>query len=72
MSQNLEAINTLDTGLDGIPVCTSDLSLTRLDEDGLPILLYKGYSIYDLVKGSFEESVYLLLEGELQNPRQLE
>ena len=72
MSQNLEAINTLDTGLDGIPVCTSDLSLTRLDEDGLPILLYKGYSIYDLVKVSFEESVYLLLEGELPNPRQLQ
>lgn len=72
MSQNLETINTLDTGLDGIPVCTSDLSLTRLDEDGLPILLYKGYSIYDLIKGSFEESIYLLLKGELPNQRQLQ
>ena len=72
MSQNLEAINTLDTGLDGIPVCTSDLSLTRLDEDGLPILLYRGYSIYDLIKGSFEESAYLLLEGELPNQKQLQ
>ena len=72
MSQKLEVINTLDTGLDGIPVCTSDLSLTRLDEDGLPVLLYKGYSIYDLIKGSFEESVYLLLEGELPNQKQLQ
>ena len=72
MSQNIESINTLDTGLDGIPVCTSDLSLTRLDTEGLPILLYRGYSIFDLIKGSFEESVYLLLKGELPNRKQLQ
>ena len=72
MSQKLEIINTLDTGLDGIPVCTSDLSLTRLDEDGMPILLYKGYSIYDLIKGCFEESATLLLYGELPNQKQLQ
>ncbi|GJL77848.1 MAG: citrate synthase 2 [Nitrospinaceae bacterium] len=72
MSQKLEVLNTLDTGLDGIPVCTSDLSLTRLDDDGLPVLLYRGYSIYDLIKGSFEESIYLLLEGQLPNQKQLQ
>jgi len=39
--------------------------------DGKPVLLYRGYSIYDLIKGLFEESVYLLLEGELPNKAQL-
>ncbi|MFQ5481461.1 MAG: citrate/2-methylcitrate synthase [Nitrospinaceae bacterium] len=64
-------MNTVDTGLDGIPVCTSDISLTRLDGKGQPILLYRGYSIYDLIEGSFEESVHLLLENELPNKKQL-
>ena len=54
-----------------MPVCTSDISFTTVGEDGKPVLLYRGYSIYDLVKGLFEESVYLLLEGELPNPAQL-
>ncbi len=39
--------------------------------DGKPVLLYRGYSIYDLVKGLFEESVYLLLEDELPNTAEL-
>ncbi|MFQ5715771.1 MAG: citrate/2-methylcitrate synthase [Nitrospinales bacterium] len=65
-------LKTVDTGLDGVPVCTSDISLTTMDPEGNPILLYRGYSIYDLVKGLFEESVYLLLYGELPNRNQLE
>ena len=64
-------VNTVDTGLDGVPVCTSDISLPALGADGNPLLLYRGYSIYDLVKGLFEESVYLLLEKELPNKVQL-
>ncbi|KMP11549.1 hypothetical protein UR09_01285 [Candidatus Nitromaritima sp. SCGC AAA799-A02] len=65
-------LTTIDNGLDGVPVCTSDISLTTLDPDGNPILMYKGYSIYDLVKGLFEESVYLLVENKLPNKDQLE
>ncbi len=52
-------------------MCTSDISFTTVGADGKPVLIYRGYSIYDLVKGLFEESVYLLLEGELPNPAQL-
>ena len=52
-------------------MCTSDISFTTVGADGKPVLLYRGYSIYDLVKGLFEESVYLLLEGELPNQKQL-
>ncbi len=54
-----------------MPVCTSDISFTTVEADGKPVLLYRGYRIYELVKGLFEESVYLLLEGELPNPTQL-
>lgn len=54
-----------------MPVCTSDISFTTVGADGKPLLLYRGYSIYDLVKGLFEESVYLLLKGQLPNPEQL-
>ncbi len=46
-------MNTIDTGLDGVPVCTSDVSLTAVDTEGNPVLVYRGYSIYDLVKGLF-------------------
>jgi citrate synthase len=35
------------------------------------ILAYYGYDIHDLVKGSFEETVYLLLNGKLPNPSEL-
>lgn len=64
-------MNTVNTGLDGVPVCTSDISLTSVEADGNPILTYRGYSIYDLIQGLFEESVYLLLTGELPNRNQL-
>lgn len=45
-----EDICTVDTGLANVPVCTSDISHTAVDRDGNPILLYRGYSIYDLVQ----------------------
>ncbi len=36
------------------------------------ILAYYGYDIHDLVKGSFEETAYLLLNGVLPNASELE
>ncbi len=65
-------VNTIDTGLAEIPVCTSDISFTTVGTDGLPILLYRGYSIFDLILGSFEESAYLLLNNRLPNKAQLD
>ncbi|MFH1017619.1 MAG: citrate/2-methylcitrate synthase [Pseudomonadota bacterium] len=65
-------IKTVDTGLANVPVCTSDISETTVDREGNPILMYRGYSIWDLVKGPFEESVYLILHGHLPNRRELE
>jgi citrate synthase len=35
------------------------------------ILAYRGYDIHDLVKGSFEETIYLLLYGKLPNASEL-
>ncbi len=67
-----KTLQTVDTGLDGVPVCTSDLSQTALGADGNPVLLYRGYRIYDLVQGPFEETVYLLLYKELPTRAQLE
>ena len=66
-----EGNNTIDTGLADVPVCTSDISHTTVDRDGNPVLLYRGYSIYDLVRTSFEECVYLILNGELPDKKQL-
>jgi citrate synthase len=65
-------INTLNTGLANIPVCTSDISHTTVDKDGNPILLYRGYSIYDLVQSNFEEIIYLILTNHLPNRTQLD
>ena len=65
-------IETVDNGLAGVPVCTSDISYTTVGKDGKPILMYRGYSIYDLVKGPFEESVYLLLHNKLPNRKELD
>lgn len=64
-------MKTINTGLNGVPVCASDISVTTADEEGKPYLLYRGHSIYDLVKGPFEEAAYLLLHGHLPNPMQL-
>jgi citrate synthase len=69
---NNHPIDTVNTGLADIPVCTSDVSLTTVGKDGKPILLYRGYSIYDLVQGSFEESAYLILHGQLPDRNQLD
>lgn len=64
--------DTLDTGLAGVKVCTSDVSFTTVGNDGKPILMYRGYSIYDLVRSDFEEIVYLILYNRLPNRGQLE
>jgi citrate synthase len=63
--------STVDTGLYGVPVSLSGISTSCADADGNPLVLYRGYNIYDLVKGSFEESVYLILNGELPNKEEL-
>ena len=67
-----QSLQTIDTGLAQVPVCTSDISYTTMGKDGKPILLYRGYSIYDLVKGLFEESVYTILYGKLPNQKEFE
>jgi citrate synthase len=36
------------------------------------ILAYRGYDIHDLVKGSFEETAYLLFYGKLPNKSELD
>lgn len=69
---NKEETKTVDIGLANVPVCTSDISETTVDKEGNPILMYRGYSIWDLVKGSFEESVFLILYGRLPNRKELE
>lgn len=58
-------MDTVNTGLNGIPICASDISVTTPDTEGRPHLFYKGHSIYDLAKRPFEESVYLILNGKL-------
>ena len=63
---------TLNTGLNNVPVCTSAISATTADNEGNPILMYRGYSIYDLVGTSFEKATYLILNGELPNKKELE
>ena len=70
MAENV--MDTIDTGLADVPVCTSDISYTTVGKDGKPILMYRGYSIYDLVQGSFEEIVYLILNNQLPNKKQLD
>ena len=69
---NDDLINILDTGLAGVAVCTSDISFTTVGKDGNPILMYRGYSIYDLIRSGFEEIVYLILHNRLPNRDQLD
>ncbi|NLI74379.1 MAG: citrate (Si)-synthase [Euryarchaeota archaeon] len=58
-----------DTGLRGVRAATSRISLVD-GEAGR--LIYRGYAIEDLAKWStFEETCYLLLNGELPNAEQL-
>ena len=72
MADERNQINTVNTGLANVPVCTSAISHTTVDSESNPILLYRGYSIYEIVKGSFEESAYLILNGELPTQMQLD
>jgi citrate synthase len=57
-------------GLEGVPATKSDISYL----DGQKgILTYRGYRIVDLAENStFEETAYLLLDGELPSAAQLE
>ncbi|GAB4288490.1 MAG: citrate synthase [Myxococcota bacterium] len=64
--------DTVDTGLYGVPICKSGISTSIIDPNGNPLVLYRGYSIYDLVRGSFEESLYLILYGELPKKAELD
>ncbi len=55
-------------GLEDVVAGTSDICFL----DGKRgILAYRGYDIHDLVKGSFEETAYLLLYGKLPNAGEL-
>src|SRR3972149_6124933 len=57
-------------GLAGVPACKSSVS----DIDGQKgILKYRGYAIQELAeKSTFEESAYLIINGELPTKQQLE
>lgn len=63
---------TINTGLNGVPICRSDISTTTADENGNPILLYRGRSIYDLVRGPFEGAANLILGDSSSGGEQLE
>ncbi len=55
-------------GLEDVVAGTSDICFL----DGKRgILAYRGYDIHDLVKGTFEETAYLLLYGKLPNASEL-
>jgi citrate synthase len=55
-------------GLEDVVAGTSDICFL----DGKRgILAYRGYDIHDLVKGTFEETAYLLLYGKLPNGSEL-
>ncbi len=56
-------------GLAGIVAGDSSICLCGAEDESL---LYRGYSIEDLVKGTFEETVFLLLRGHLPNLQELQ
>jgi citrate synthase len=62
-------VNTFQPGLEGVPATRSAISYL----DGKQgVLTYRGYRIVDLAEhSSFEETAYLLLDGELPTPVQL-
>lgn len=64
--------DTINTGLNDVAVCASNISVTSVDERGVPHLTYRGRSIADVVKGSFEEAVLLLLSGRTPDRREFE
>jgi len=63
-------MNDYQPGLEGVPATKSDISYL----DGQKgILTYRGYRIVDLARNStYEETAYLLLDGELPSAEQLE
>jgi len=66
---NKEKEKIYKPGLEGIPVCRSEISYI----DGVKgILQYRGYRIETLAENStFEETAYLLLNGKLPNSSEL-
>lgn len=57
-------------GLEGVPAGISSISEIDSDRSSLQ---YRGYDVHDLAEhGSYEETVYLLLFGELPNRTQLD
>ncbi|MEW6202178.1 MAG: citrate/2-methylcitrate synthase, partial [bacterium] len=65
----LEKTETKNIGLRGIKVADTKISLVDGDNGAL---YYRGYNIVDLAKNStFEETAYLLLNGELPTRKQL-
>ncbi len=60
---------TAKRGLQDIVAGTTSISFIDGQQGRL---IYRGYSIHDLVKGTFEEVVYLLLYGDLPTRSQLE
>ena len=66
---NEKSMQQLNKGLEGIVVSTSEICKI----DGMNgRLYYRGYKIEDLVKGSFEETTYLLLYGRLPRRKELD
>jgi citrate synthase len=64
-----ESVVVQKKGLEDIIAGTSAISFI----DGIEgRLIYRGYDIHDLVQGSFEEVVYLLLNGALPNQAELD
>ena len=69
-SRNREFVENVARGLRGVYV---DETLTSHIDGEAPALLYRGYSIDDLVeKASFEETAHLLIAGSLPNRGELD
>lgn len=63
------AVHIKNTGLRGVTVADTRISFI---DGGQGILIYRGYRIEELAeKSSFEETAYLLLEGELPDEGEL-
>jgi 2-methylcitrate synthase len=60
--------SSLSKGLRNVYLDTTESSFIDGEEG---VLLYRGYSIHDLVEGSFEEASYLLLHGDLPTSEEL-
>jgi len=67
----MSEIETVNTGLNGVKICESNVSSTTIDDKERPILMYRSYSIYDLVKTSFEEALFLLMNERIPKKEEL-